>query len=533
MLPLSGRLQRRHVVALALGIMVLAGGAYRSTGSRLAQVTAPTACIRSYGPFFQSATSGGREESVSVFPDGARFLKVTGPKTVSLFTVDALGVVTKTVDVRGQFESAVVVALSDTLAAVAYKEGEAAYYRLIRLNGVAEPTLDEPVKLADIPVGFGPYVRFALDALNPNLFVLVTNIPEAGGAKTLRAIVGGTVTNGALRSMGPYARPPAESSQAIVDFDVAAIDVGNTNTDTFVVAFRGANGAKFIRGTNNSTGVVFDDSYLMSISPTATSLDLGSSFARPRKAALSYMDNGSAYAGEIVLATAPTDFTEDFSPVRISQNGDVVTGVGIDWIDERLYVAAFGVRQVQGVARKGTYVRRGFAGSSAFGSELKATDAAHPGSVTLSGIPGARGRILIAQASAVAADTGLVASYCAGCVNGVSDVGEQCVSPADASGSGGGDAPLCDPRFCGNNDADPGEQCDDGNTAFGDGCDALCRLECSDDGDCPSGECAGRRLHELVRQRHRGTADMHHARRRTVRLSRAESRRSPYGQFAR
>ncbi len=492
MLPLSGRLQRRHVAALALGIVVLAGGVYRFTGSRLAQVAAPTACIRSYGPFFESVAGGDREESVSVFPDGTRFLKVTGPKTVSLFTVDANGVVSKASDIQGDYQSAAVVAVNDTLAAIAYQEAGVAYYRLVRLNGVGGPSPEAPIKLIDIPAGFGQYVRFALDAVNGNQFVLVTNIPAADGPETLSAIVAGNMTSGALRPMGPYASPPAESPQAIMDFDVAAIDIGNTNTVTFVVAFRGANGAKFVRASDSPGGVVFAESYLADIGQTATSLDLGSSFERPRKAALTYKDNGSVYAGEIVLATATTDFDEKFSPTRISQNGDVVLGNGIDWVDEEFYVVAFGVQQSQNSPRKGTYIRRGVAGSSAFGSELKVTDVANPRSLTLSGIPGARGRILIAQTSTTAADTGLIASYCAGCVGGVSDVGEACVT---ASGTvptgGGGDAPLCDPRFCGNSEAEPGEQCDDGNTQFGDGCDALCRLECTDDGDCPSGECAG------------------------------------------
>ncbi len=56
---------------------------------------------------------------------------------------------------------------------------------------------------------------------------------------------------------------------------------------------------------------------------------------------------------------------------------------------------------------------------------------------------------------------------------------------------GGGVPPLCDPRFCGNGEPDPGEQCDDANNADGDGCDALCRLECAEDIECPSGECSG------------------------------------------
>jgi cysteine-rich repeat protein len=491
MLPLSGRLQRRHVAALALGALVLAGGIYRLTGPRLAQVSAPTACIRSYGPFFESVAGGGREESVSVFPDGTRFLKVTGPKTVSVFTVDASGVASKALDIQGDYQSAAVVAVSDTLAAIAYQDAGVAYYRLVRLNGVGGPTLESPIKLIDVPAGFSQYVRFALDAINGNQFVLVTNIPVADGPKTLSAIVAGNMTNGALRSMGSYASPPAESPEAIMDFDVAAIDIGNTNTVTFVVAFRGANGAKFIRASDSPSGVVFAENYLANIGQTAASLDLGSSFDRPRKAALTYKDNGSVYAGEIVLATATNDFDDAFSPTRINQNGDVVLGNGIDWIDEEFYVVAFGVQQSQNSPRKGTYIRRGVAGSSAFGSELKVTDVANPRSLTLAGIPGARGRILIAQTSATAADTGLIASYCAGCVGGVSDVGEACVTTSGTTTGGGGDAPLCDPRFCGNSEAEPGEQCDDGNTQFGDGCDALCRLECTNDGDCPSGECAG------------------------------------------
>lgn len=51
--------------------------------------------------------------------------------------------------------------------------------------------------------------------------------------------------------------------------------------------------------------------------------------------------------------------------------------------------------------------------------------------------------------------------------------------------------PICDPRFCGNGEDDPGEQCDDGNTVAGDKCDPLCRIECITDRDCPSGVCAG------------------------------------------
>jgi hypothetical protein len=43
-------------------------------------------------------------------------------------------------------------------------------------------------------------------------------------------------------------------------------------------------------------------------------------------------------------------------------------------------------------------------------------------------------------------------------------------------------APECQP-FCGDGNIDPGEQCDDGNTADGDGCSSKCTIETSDDDD--------------------------------------------------
>ncbi len=54
-----------------------------------------------------------------------------------------------------------------------------------------------------------------------------------------------------------------------------------------------------------------------------------------------------------------------------------------------------------------------------------------------------------------------------------------------------GTAPICDPALCGNNIDDAGEQCDDGNQIDGDTCDPLCRTICTNDFDCPSGECSG------------------------------------------
>src|SRR5262249_46851125 len=39
----------------------------------------------------------------------------------------------------------------------------------------------------------------------------------------------------------------------------------------------------------------------------------------------------------------------------------------------------------------------------------------------------------------------------------------------------------CSPGTCGNNVVEEGEECDDGNTATGDGCDGACKVEASTD----------------------------------------------------
>src|SRR5205085_10094822 len=57
---------------------------------------------------------------------------------------------------------------------------------------------------------------------------------------------------------------------------------------------------------------------------------------------------------------------------------------------------------------------------------------------------------------------------------------------------GGTGADVCAPIVCGDGIVDAGEECDDGNTASGDGCDATCHAEpgflCHDVEVAPTGD---------------------------------------------
>ena len=63
---------------------------------------------------------------------------------------------------------------------------------------------------------------------------------------------------------------------------------------------------------------------------------------------------------------------------------------------------------------------------------------------------------------------------------GLGGSGGATSSSVSSGGSGGS-------SLCGNGTVDPGEQCDDGNTIDGDGCNTDCRFSCVD----PSADCAG------------------------------------------
>src|SRR6185503_7962011 len=52
------------------------------------------------------------------------------------------------------------------------------------------------------------------------------------------------------------------------------------------------------------------------------------------------------------------------------------------------------------------------------------------------------------------------------------------------STDGGADGADAQASTCGNGVLDPGEQCDDGNTMNGDGCQADCTFTCLADGQC-------------------------------------------------
>ena len=63
----------------------------------------------------------------------------------------------------------------------------------------------------------------------------------------------------------------------------------------------------------------------------------------------------------------------------------------------------------------------------------------------------------------------------AACGDGWQDPGEQCDDGNVAAGDGC--SPVCTLEVCGNGILDPGEGCDDGNTTSGDGCSATCQVE--------------------------------------------------------
>jgi cysteine-rich repeat protein len=69
-------------------------------------------------------------------------------------------------------------------------------------------------------------------------------------------------------------------------------------------------------------------------------------------------------------------------------------------------------------------------------------------------------------------------------------------SPCDAfSGLGTCAGSLCIPNGCGDGAPDPGEECDDGNSDVGDGCEPDCRFTCHFDDECQNGDlCDGLEL---------------------------------------
>jgi cysteine-rich repeat protein len=63
------------------------------------------------------------------------------------------------------------------------------------------------------------------------------------------------------------------------------------------------------------------------------------------------------------------------------------------------------------------------------------------------------------------------------CGNGIVDRDEECDDGNSASGDGCSRACTLELAGCGDNTLDPGEECDDGNLTDGDGCSATCRIE--------------------------------------------------------
>ncbi|MFH2007871.1 MAG: DUF4215 domain-containing protein [bacterium] len=71
-----------------------------------------------------------------------------------------------------------------------------------------------------------------------------------------------------------------------------------------------------------------------------------------------------------------------------------------------------------------------------------------------------------------------------GCGDGVPDTGEECDDGNTADGDGCTSSCIFEPGACGNGVIDAGEECDDGNANSGDGCDATCHFEA---GTCGNG----------------------------------------------
>jgi len=72
------------------------------------------------------------------------------------------------------------------------------------------------------------------------------------------------------------------------------------------------------------------------------------------------------------------------------------------------------------------------------------------------------------------------------CGNNILETGEQCDDGNTVNGDGC--QADCQLPVCGDNIVDPGEQCDDGNTVNGDGCQADCQLPVCGDGILDAGE---------------------------------------------
>jgi cysteine-rich repeat protein len=76
-----------------------------------------------------------------------------------------------------------------------------------------------------------------------------------------------------------------------------------------------------------------------------------------------------------------------------------------------------------------------------------------------------------------------------GCAPGTNITADICMNAM--GGMGRCEAGFCVPDACGNGKFDSGEQCDDGNTIPGDGCEPDCTFTCEDDSDCSgtTGDC--------------------------------------------